>query len=93
MAAHNESAVRDYLAEQFASVEVRVEPEPAGIVFRVNAGSSEYAVTVVREFLESHNAADIQRLLTEWNVAGELRRLDGLPMVISEEGVRLASSN
>ena len=86
-------AVREYLCEQFGSGQVSVDSKPAGMVFRVVAGSSRFALTVVRDFLEAHDVDGIKELLTRWNLAEELRRADGLPMVMSEEGVRLASSN
>lgn len=85
--------VREYLAEQFGSGEITVESEPAGMVFRVNAGHCRYDLTVVREFLAVHENSDIRGLLNRWNVADELRRAEGLPLVMSEEGVKLASSN
>ena len=85
--------VRNYLAEQFGSAEITIDEQPAGVVVRVKTGTSEFDVTVVRDFLEAHDASDIGRLMHAWNVAQELRRTEGLPLVISEEGVRLASSN
>ena len=85
--------VREYLTEEFGSGEVTVEPEAAGMVFRVTVGRSRYVLTVVREFLASHDATDIRGLLGRWKVGEELRRADGLPMVVSEEGLRLASGN
>lgn len=55
--------VREYLTEEFGSGEVTVEPEAAGMVFRVTVGRSRYVLTVVREFLASHDATDIRGLL------------------------------
>ena len=86
-------AVQQYLADQFGADGVAVEAKPVGIVFRVGSGASQFNVTVVRDFLDAHDAGRIRELLEGWDLGEELRRADGLPLVVSEEGVRLASSN
>jgi hypothetical protein len=85
--------VREYLSEEFGSGRVTVDSQPAGMVFHIDSGQEQYDLTIVKDFLAAHEAGDIRGILGRWNVAGELRRADGLPMVVSEEGVRLASSN
>ncbi len=67
---------------------------PSGSV-KISAGSGDdvYAAQVSREFLEDHEPAEIERLLREWNVAAEMRRMEGLEMSVSSGGVRLESSN
>jgi len=87
------AAVQGYLSDHFAPEQITVDQQPAGVVFRLAARDSEFALTVVRDFLDQYDAAQIGELLRHWNLADELRRADGLPMVVSEEGVRLASSN
>ena len=85
--------MQGYLSDHFAPEQITVDEQPAGVVFRVTAGDCQFALTVVRDFLVQYDAGQIRERLHQWNLADELRRADGLPMVVSEEGVRLASSN
>ncbi len=52
-----------------------------------------YEAEFSREFLDEHSPAEIIRLLTDWNLAAEMRRVEGLAVVVSTACILLDSSN
>lgn len=87
-------AIRTYLQNEFSGAELREEHTAASAVkYVLRQGGQEWPVSVMEEFLERHEAAEITRLLREWNVADELRRAEGLEFVLTSQGVRLESAN
>ncbi len=82
-----------YFEREFHEMATVMET-PAGIEVAVESGEDVvYTVEIAREFLESHTPAEIERAFRNWNVAGEVRRLEGMPVSVSDGGVRLSSSN
>jgi hypothetical protein len=54
---------------------------------------STYTLRIDPGFTDTYNEFQIPDLLSQWDVAAELRRAEGLPLVLTASGARLASSN
>lgn len=52
-----------------------------------------YEVEFSREFLSEHGPVEIIRLLTDWKLASEMRRVEGFAVAVSTADIRLDSSN
>jgi hypothetical protein len=87
--------ITDYIQHAFAGKPVRKSGENAtnDTVISVEDQDSTYTLRIDPDFVATYNAGQIRDLLYLWNVAGELRRSEGLPLVLTVSGVRLASSN
>ena len=84
--------VLDYLRQKFDWAEER-ETRPAGIGIDAGEGSDRWHITVSEDFLDEHDPVSVRRLLEEWNLAGEMRRTEGLDLTVSPAGIRLESAN
>lgn len=84
--------VLDYLRQKFDWAEER-ESGAAGIGIDAGEGANRWHITVSEDFLGERDPRDVRRLLEEWNLAGEMRRSEGLDLTVSPAGIRLESSN
>ena len=82
----------DYLRQKFDWVDTR-QTGSASCSVTVWEGSDGWRVNLSEEFLDAHSPEQVRRLLEEWNLAGEMRRAEGLDLTVSSAGVRLDSSN
>jgi hypothetical protein len=62
-------------------------------IITLNIGRREYTLRFDPAFLSEHSDAEVFSKLREWDVPGELCRGEGLHFIVSEAGLRLASSN
>lgn len=86
-------AIEQYLLGEFKAAP-RFEAMPDGALkATISEGGCDYGAEFSRDFLEEHDPHRVTELLTEWNVAGEMRRMEGLEISVSNVGVRLDSSN
>ena len=84
--------VLDYLRQRFDWAEER-ETGPAGIAIEAGENDERWHITVSEDFLDEHDPASVRSLLEEWNLAGEMRRSEGLDLTVSPAGIRLKSAN
>ncbi len=85
------NAILKYLNEKFPDTSVApMEPASTGDV-RLNVGDMPLRISA--EFLEAVEPAEVASVLDWLDLAGELRRAQGLPMVLTQHGVKLESSN
>lgn len=62
-------------------------------VLTVSAGSGEYSIRVEADFAQSMPPEQVNGALDRWRLASELCRAEGMPLVLTSAGIRLASSN
>jgi hypothetical protein len=88
-------AIRKYLEEQFSGHPVEDEQTAAADVpsFAVSKDGEHYELQVDRDFLDRFSLEELRDALQRWRVADEVRRAEGLPIILTERGVRLVSSN
>jgi hypothetical protein len=86
-------AALSYLRREFQDGVSEHETPSGSLHVIAREGGAEYEVEFSREFLDEHGPAEIIRLLTDWNLAAEMRRVDGLAVAVSTAGIRLDSSN
>ncbi len=84
--------VLDYLRQKFDWAKER-QSTAAGIVIEAGEGPDRWHITVSEDFAGEHDAAATRALLEDWNLAGEMRRSEGLDLTVSPAGIRLESSN
>jgi hypothetical protein len=87
--------IRKYLGEQFPGSRVEFVETPASVLprFTVEKDEREYELQVDGNVLDGYSAEELPARLEQWNVREELCRAEGLPVVLTERGVRLVSSN
>lgn len=87
-------AALSYLRREFPDGGISEHETPSGSLHVVaRQGGAAYEVEFSREFLSEHGPAEIIRLLTAWNLAAEMRRVEGFAVAVSTAGIRLDSSN
>jgi hypothetical protein len=59
----------------------------------VELPAGRYELRVDGDLLKDRSAAEIRSLLSQWQVRDELCRAEGLPVILTEQGVRLVSGN
>ena len=69
--------VLDYLRQKFDWAEER-ETSAAGIGIEAGEGPDRWHITVSEDFVETCDAVSVRRQLEDWNLAGEMRRAEGL---------------
>ena len=79
--------IRQYLRSHFPSAEIREKDSH----FEIAVDGNLYSVRVLEETLTG--SVDVDQLLQSSDLAGELCRAEGLPLVITSGGIRLSSSN
>lgn len=87
------AAVLRYLDRELPGCTLTQRAEPDSLEVHIQHGAETYSVEFSHEFLTEHSPDAIERLLGEWNLAGELQRAEGLEMSVSSAGIRLDSSN
>lgn len=88
-----QAAIEQYLNAEFHGKLVQHASAAGSLKYRVEANGCEYGVEFSREFLDEHATGDIHQLLSRLDVAGEMRRMEGMDLSVSSAGVRLDSSN
>lgn len=81
------AAVAGYLQSHFPAAQV----ERDGSQFKIAAGPSTYTLSVADDALAP--GEDVVERLVSSNLADELCRAEGLPLVLTRAGIRLKSSN
>ena len=88
-------AVRRYLEKAFPGHTV----SDSGVTgdrkpgYRIEKDNLRYEIDIHPDFLARHATAEIEPLLAKWNLREELIRAEGMPMVLTDAGIRLTSSN
>ncbi len=91
MAKSTLDVVIEYLAGKFPDQDMSgEEPDDTGDI-RLTIGEMTLRVTL--DFLDAVEPGEVDSVLDWLDVAGELRRAQGLPMVLTGHGVRLESAN
>ncbi|HET8546909.1 MAG TPA: hypothetical protein VFL57_02855 [Bryobacteraceae bacterium] len=87
--------IRNYLGEQFAGSQVEPVEMPASDIpaFAIEKDGRHYQLQIDADVLDRYSAEQLPARLDEWKLTEELCRAEGLPVVLTERGVRLASSN
>jgi hypothetical protein len=82
--------VTSYLEEHFPAAELQVEkaPEDADVLVTIKAGSLAYILRVTHEFLEDCQPQEVKMIVNWLDLAAELKRAEGTPMVLTEHGIR-----
>ena len=78
--------------EGYAITDRNVSPAAAA-GFAIEAHSRTYYLEIDRDFLDSHAADELPRVLDSVRLHDELCRAEGMPMILTQRGVRLVSSN
>ena len=80
------------MAASFPGSEVRtVEDSPGGdTIILIRDGACDYTLRIDSSLAGTE---DFEQLLEDCNAVEELRRSEGMPLILSAAGVRLASSN
>ena len=86
------AAVLHYFEAEFPAALLNATPS-GSVKISAEWVDGVYSAHLSREFLEDRQPGEIERLLREWDVAGEMRRMEGLEVSVSSGGVRLDSSN
>jgi hypothetical protein len=86
------AAVLRYFEAEFPGAVLNATPS-GSVKISAEAGDGVYSAHLSREFLEDGEPCEIERRLREWDVAGEMPRMEGLEVSVSSGGVRLDSSN
>lgn len=81
-----------YLRQKFDWVDTHLT-DSGSLVAIVGENRDRWRVNLSKDFLRENEAAEIRRMLEEWNLAGEMRRANGLDLTVSSAGIRLDSSN
>lgn len=81
------AALRHYLQSHFPGAEIRQE----GSQFEIEKDGNTYSLKVLDEVVNED--FDLSGLLNSSNLKDELCRAEGLPLVITGNGIRLSSSN
>jgi hypothetical protein len=84
--------VLEYLRQKFDWAQER-DSGAAGIGIDAGEGRDRWHITVSEDFLDEHDPGTVRKLLEDWNLAGEMRRSEGLHLTVSPAGIRLESSN
>jgi len=84
--------VLGYLRQKFEDIEAHETPS-GSCEITVSEDGDYWRVNVSEEFVSSHDAEAARELVEDWNLAGEMRRAEGLGLMVSSAGVRLESSN
>jgi len=84
--------VLDYLRQKFDWADYHQSPS-GGYEFEVGEESCRWRLNVSEEFLGERSPAQARQALEDWNLAGEMRRVEGMGLSISPGGIRLESSN
>lgn len=85
-------SVLDYLRQKFDWADYRETPA-GSYQFEVGEENCRWRLNVSEEFLEENSPEQARRLLEDWNLAGEMRRVEGMGLSVSSAGIRLESSN
>lgn len=86
-------AVAGYLSGCFPDHEISPVASAEPLAFEIRHGLLTYTLEFDPDFIREHSAAEIRRLLEHWDAAEELRRAEGMRLVVTNRGVRLDSSN
>jgi len=86
--------VERYVEEHFPGAEIAVEnaSENEDVVLTVRAGVLVYVLRVTAEFLEDSRPEEVKMILDWLDLAAELKRAEGLTMVLTEHGIKLESA-
>jgi hypothetical protein len=74
-------------------VSTRNESATGETVISIRHGECEYTLRVDEDFIAAYQVQEVPGLLSTWNVAAELTRSEGIPLMLTAAGIRLASSN
>ena len=87
--------IREWLGKAFEGykIEDRDVSLSAAAAFEIESGALSYCLEVDHAFLASHTADDLPRVLDRLHVRDELCRAEGMPLILTNRGVRLVSSN
>ncbi len=88
-----EAAIHDYFSRRMPGYRVESREAIGGLQFNLVRPERSLTVTFMREFLNERSGEEALKALDGWNLAGELERAEGLPMIVEPAGIRLASSN
>lgn len=81
--------IADSIALQIGATSVETRADR--IAFRI--GDREYTVRIDPDFLTAYPGEEALNRISQWNVADELCRAEGLHFILTPAGLRLASSN
>jgi len=84
-------AVLEYLKRKFPEAEF--QPEEDEETHDIHVEVEDMPLCISSEFLEAVEPDEVPTVLDWLDVVSELRRAEGLPMVLTEHGLRLESSN
>jgi hypothetical protein len=84
--------VLDYLRQKFDWADFHESPS-GGYEFEAREESCRWRLNVSEEFLAERSPEQARQALEDWNLAGEMRRVEGMGLSISPGGIRLESSN
>jgi hypothetical protein len=87
--------IRKYLEDHFSGHRVEQDERAAASApsFAVEKDDRHYELQVDKDFLSVCSPDDVRNKLQQWSVGDELCRAEGLPVILTERGVRLVSSN
>lgn len=81
------AAFRHYLQSHFPGAEIRQD----GSQFEIEKDGNTYSLKVLEEVVNENY--DLTSLLSSSNLKDELCRAEGLPLLVTSNGIRLSSSN
>jgi hypothetical protein len=85
--------IHQYLDDQFAGATITPHETSSGASkFVIEHRGMRYELQVDDDLLNDRSGDDVRTLLSQWAVRDELCRAEGLPVILTERGVRLASS-
>ncbi len=84
--------VLDYLRQKFDRADGH-PTETGSFLIVVQDEGQNWRVNVSEEFLQSHSGEMAAQAVEEWNLAGEMRRAEGMGFAVGSSGVQLESSN
>lgn len=84
-------AVRSYLQGEFLKKTIHdsYDTERCAHSFRIDDDSVLYLVTVAREFLDDHSAAEIASLLNQYGLADVLKKAGRSRVLVTNTGLRI----
>jgi hypothetical protein len=87
--------IRNYLEEEFSghSVEQHDSATSGTSSFGIEKDHRQYELQIDHGFLSECSPEELRNRLQQWSVRDELCRAEGLPVILTERGVRLVSSN
>lgn len=84
-------AVLKYLKEKFPDADL--QPTKTDETRDIHVDVGDLPLRISAEFLETVEPDEVVTVLDWLNIAEALRRAEGLPMVLTEHGIKLESSN